>query len=222
MVKLREDYSLPALVMPEFMRPGSNLYALVPPEVHEARRKAAENLSVDQQLMEERLVDFCDRGPLDPGSKYLPSTPTVRDELRRLLQIPNPPSFGSTYPFFKPPIKTLLPQVRQFFTQLENRFSFIEEVKGGSLQVIIELIDPDAPYYYVFRFRKSSPRSAAVLEFEVVYHTWRTSILLGFLATDHRDFWIYSEDDIPRMLQTGCDYINGIADFLEELDQAKT
>lgn len=218
MVKLRDDFSLTALVMPEFMRPGSRLYALVPPNVHEARRKAAEMLSVEQDLMESRLVDFCVREPLDPGPKYTPSTPTVRSKLNSLLNPPNSPWFGPDYPYFKPPVKTLLKVTKDTLAPLESRFSLAEEVKGGNMQITIEPLQPEAPFFFFVRFLKNPPKCPAEIYFGAVYHTWRDPILLSQLASDYRTLWVYDEDDVSRMLQTGRDYINGIADFLEGLN----
>lgn len=220
MVKLRNDFPFTALVMPEFMREGSQLYALVPPEVHAARQKAAEDLGVEQALMESRLVDFVVREPLDPGPHYEPSSPTVRGKLGSILN-PNQPSFGSDYPFFKPPIQKIRLLAKQILAPLDARFIFVEEVKGRNLQIVIEPRQPEVPYYYLLRYMNGTPRSPDSLKFLVVYHTWRDPILLGFVASDYREWWVFTEENVPKMLQTGCDYINGIADFLDGLDKLK-
>lgn len=220
MVKLRNDFPFTALVMPEFMRAGSQLYALVPPEVHAARQKVAEALGVDQVLMESRMVDYWVRDPNDADPEYLPRTSDVIDKLGSILN-PNQPSFGSDYPFFKPPIKVIRSLTKQILAPLESRFRFVEEVKGRNLQFVIEPRQLDAPYYYLFRYMNGTPRSPDSLIFKAIYHTWRDPILLSFVASDYREYWVFTEEDVPKMLQTGCDYINGIADFLNELDQSK-
>lgn len=222
MVKLRNDFPFTALVMPEFMRAGSQLYSLVPSEVHVARQKAAETFGVDQAVLESRMVDFVVREPLDPGPDYEPSAPNVRGKLRSILKIPNRPSMGSDYPFFKPPIKVLRSLAKQILAPLESRFTFLEEVKGRNLQFVIEPRQLDAPYYYLFQYLGGQQRCPDQLIFKAIYHTWRDPILLGFVASDYRESWVFAEEDVPKMLQTGCEYINGIADFLDGLDLIKT
>lgn len=221
MVKLRNDFPFTTLVMPEFTCAGSQLYALIPPEVHAARQKAAEALGVDQALMESRMVDYWVRDPNDADPEYLPRTSDVIDKLSSILTIPNRPSFGSDYPFFKPPIKVIRSLAKQILAPLESRFSFVEEVKGRNLQFVIEPRQPDAPYYYLFQYLGGHQRCPDQLIFKAIYHTWRNPILLGYVASDYRESWVFTEEDVPKMLQTGCDYINGIADFLDGLDLSK-
>lgn len=218
MAKIRDDFPLPALVMPEFLRPGSDLYAFVPREMHEARRFIASSMALDIHKLERWLVDDYKREPSaeHPPESYMASN--FRTKLGLYLGKDDPLA-GSAFPFFKPTVKELRASYESSFASLISRFSFDEEVKSGNVQVTIESLRQDAPYLFFFRYLKNPSKVAARLYFGVIYHSWKSNVTFNHLASDYRTDRIFKQSDVQALLQVGCDYITGISAFLDSVEK---
>lgn len=219
MAKIRDDFPLPELVMPEFLRPGSELYNMVPTEVHEARRLIASLQSLDMHDLERWLVEEYTREPSASRPPEAFKVYDFRTKLELFLEEGHPLA-GSDFPYFKPTAKCLRTSYETCFTSLKSRFSFEEELKNGNVQVTIEPVRSEAPYVFFFRYLKNPPGVAAVLYFGVTYHSWKDHVTFNHLASDYRTQSIFTQGDVPELLKRGCDYINGISTFLEKLDRS--
>lgn len=218
MAKIRDDFPLPALVMPEFLRPGSDLYALVPREMHEARRFIASSMELDIDELERWLVEEYIREPsaARPAEAY--EAYNFRTKLELYLEKDDPLA-GSAFPFFKPTVKELRASYESIFASLTSRFSFDEEVNNGNVQVTIEPLRQDAPYLFFFRYLKNPSRVAARLYFGVIYHSWKDYVSFNHLASDFRTYSVFNQSDVQALLQVGCDYITGISAFLDNVEE---